>query len=430
VTYDEAVYLAAVDALRHGQALGSQVFAAQFPGFYELLRGLSFLGGLTVSGMRWALLVVTLAGSVGGWLVGRHYGGAIGGLLVAAFLTIAPPLDLFGYQVIADPAGLALTLLALGAALLPGTAAAVAAGALFGAALSVKLTAVTAIVALAWFVGRARLAAALAGFVVVVAALLVAHAGALGSLWQSDVVYHKQATSTPPVIPNPHGEIFTQMPHWTPFVALATGAVVAEIGFLLWRRPTRTWPLWSWVALSLAFLLVFKPLHYNHLIIFPFALAVAAGSTLGVLVERVPSRAAGAAAVVLALAVVAGYVQQLHRVKLAETPQSPADVAAAHALARLTPPDALIADDHPIVSFLAHRRVVGPLVDMAVLRFETGSLTDAKVIRDLRDADAVVVARALTERPAVLAYIRAHYKLRYDRAAVAIWVRPASRTRR
>jgi hypothetical protein len=39
--------------------------------------------------------------------------------------------------VIADPAGLALTLLALGAALLPGTAAAVAAGALFGAALLV-----------------------------------------------------------------------------------------------------------------------------------------------------------------------------------------------------------------------------------------------------------------------------------------------------
>ena len=31
--YDEDVYLAALDALRHGQALGSQVFAAQFPGF-------------------------------------------------------------------------------------------------------------------------------------------------------------------------------------------------------------------------------------------------------------------------------------------------------------------------------------------------------------------------------------------------------------
>src|SRR5262249_60173858 len=54
--YDEGVYLAAVDALRHGQALGSQVFAAQFPGFYDLLRGLSYLGRLSVTRLRAALL--------------------------------------------------------------------------------------------------------------------------------------------------------------------------------------------------------------------------------------------------------------------------------------------------------------------------------------------------------------------------------------
>ncbi len=36
--YDEDVYLAALDALRHGQALCSSVFVAEFPGFYELLR--------------------------------------------------------------------------------------------------------------------------------------------------------------------------------------------------------------------------------------------------------------------------------------------------------------------------------------------------------------------------------------------------------
>ncbi len=51
--YDEDVYLAALDALRHGQALGSQVFAAQFPGFYDLLRGLSYLTGVGVAPVRW-----------------------------------------------------------------------------------------------------------------------------------------------------------------------------------------------------------------------------------------------------------------------------------------------------------------------------------------------------------------------------------------
>src|SRR3954452_21725803 len=107
--YDEDVYLAALDALRHGQSLGSDVFAAQFPGFYDLLRGLSFVSGIGVVAVRAALLVVTLLGTVGAWLAGRRFGGAAGGLLAASLLVIAPPLDLFGFQVIADTPALALT---------------------------------------------------------------------------------------------------------------------------------------------------------------------------------------------------------------------------------------------------------------------------------------------------------------------------------
>src|SRR3954452_20117092 len=79
--YDEAVYLAALDALRHGQALGSDVFAAQFPGFYDLLRGLSYLTGVGVTNIRAGMLTVGALGSIGGYLLGRRYGGPIGGLL-------------------------------------------------------------------------------------------------------------------------------------------------------------------------------------------------------------------------------------------------------------------------------------------------------------------------------------------------------------
>src|SRR4051812_2010643 len=150
--YDEAVYLAALDALRHGQALGSDVFAAQFPGFYDLLRGLSYVTGIGVAAVRAGMIGVVLLGTVGGWLIGRRFGGMVGGLLVAALLTVAPPLDLFSYQVIADTPALALTAFALGLATLPGTLAAVAAGIVFGAALSVKLTALTAAVAFLWLV--------------------------------------------------------------------------------------------------------------------------------------------------------------------------------------------------------------------------------------------------------------------------------------
>ena len=422
VNYDEAVYLAAVDALRHGQALGSQVFAAQFPGFYDLLRGISYLTGLSVVGIRAGMLVITLFGTVGGWLVGRRFGGPVGGLLVASFLAIAPPLDLFGYQVIADTPALALTLLSLGLATLGGPLAAVAAGLMFGGALSVKLTAVTALPTLVWLL-RDRLVPAAAGFAVVVAALLVAHASALGDLWTSGVTYHSKARSTPAVIPHPHRQILDQIPHGTPFFVLAVLAVVLAVALLALHRPLHGWPLWTWVVLSVAFLFVHAPLHYNHLIVFPFTLAVAAGATLGAAVERAPRTVALAAVGVLALAVAAGLVQQRHRVDLAKTPEPASNIAASRALGRLTPPDALVVDDRPIISFLAHRQVVGPLVDLAYLRWETGSLNDDEVIRQLHDARVVVISRALGERPGVLAVVRHRFHRAYKGGGVQIYVR-------
>jgi hypothetical protein len=70
-----------------------------------------------------------------------------------------------------------------------------------------------------------------------------------------------------------------------------------------------------------------------------------------------------------------------------------------------------------------HRRVVGQLVDTAYLRFETGPLTDAKVIAGLKKADAVVISRSLRSRPAVLAYVRQHFRRTYDAGGVEIALR-------
>jgi hypothetical protein len=420
--YDEDVYLAALDALRHGQALGSSVFAAQFPGFYELLRGLSFVTGLGVVGVRAGLLVVTLAGTVGGWLVGRRFGGAAGGLLVAAMLVVAPPLDLFSFQVIADTPALAFTVLALGIATLPGTVAAVATGVIFGAALSTKLTALTAAPAVLWFIGR-RFGPALAGFTALWTVLLLAHLRALDDLWSSAVVYHERARSTPAVMPHPHRQIIDQIPHTTPFFWLALAAGAVAIVCAVRRQPTRTWPLWAWVALALAFLLAHKPLHDNHLVEFPFTLAVAAGAAIGAALERRRAPLRWTLTGLLTVILIAAFVQQWHRTALARTPEPPTNTAAAHALARLTPQGATVVDDRPIIAFLAHRRVVGGLVDLAYLRWETRSLTDAKVIAELRPARAVVVSRALAKRAVVMRYIRHTYRLRYDRGGVRIFVR-------
>jgi len=416
--YDEGVYLASLDALRHGQSLGSDVFASQLPGFYDLLRGLSYVTGIGLVSIRAGLLAVTVAGTVGGWLVGRRFGGPLGGLLTAGLLVVAPPLDLFGFQVIADTPALALTLLALGLATLPDARAVVAAGVVYAAALSTKLGALTALPTLAWFVRR-RPWHALAGFAAVVVVLLVAHAGALGDLWSSGVTYHEHARSTPDVLEHPHRRIFDQIPRRTPFFWIAIAAAVTGIVFAMRRRPLRVWPLWTWVALTLLFLFTHKPLHDNHLIAFPFALAVASGATLGAALPRKPFVYA-----LVGVVLAGAYVQQWRRVDLVRATKEPAsNVAAADALERLVPESALVIDDRPIISFLAHRRVVGPLVDLALLRFQTRSLTDADVIRELPRARAVVVSRALRDRPRVLAAMRRDFRLRYDRGDVQIYVR-------
>jgi hypothetical protein len=423
VNYDEAVYLAAVDALRHGQALGTSVFAAQFPGFYDLLRGLTYLAGISVAPVRAGLIGVTLLGSVGGYLLGRRFGGAVGGLLAVALLTIAPPLDLFGFQVIADTPSLALTALALGIATVGGVPAALLAGAVFAAGLSVKLTALTAAPAVLWLLGRRRIVPALIGFSAVAAIVLVTHVRALGELWASGVTYHSDARSTPSVIPHPHRQILDQIPHGTPFFVLGIVAVIVAGAALALRRPLTVWPLWSWVVLSVAFLFLHAPLHYNHLIVFPYTLAIAVAATIGAAVHRLPPAAARVALGVLVVAVVGGFVQQIHRVDLARAGEPRSNVAAAHALQRLTRPQDRTIDDRPIISFLAHRRVLGPLVDLAALRFETGSLTDREVIRDLGEARAVVISRSLREHPAILIAVRKEFVLRYDRGGVLIWIK-------
>jgi hypothetical protein len=416
--YDEGVYLASVDALRHGQELGTDVFAPQMPGFYNLLTALSFVTGVGVAAIRGGLVAVMLLGTVGAWLIGRHWGGPAGGVLVAALLVVAPPLDLFGWQVIADTPSLALTALALGLATLAAPAALVSAGAALAAAVSIKLTAVTAVPAFAWFVRR-RPGPAAAGAAVVALVLLVLHVSALGDLWASAVSYHQDARSTPALIEHPLRAMIDQVPRRTPFLWLALASLVVAAIRLALRRPLRTWPLWTWVALVVLFLLWHKPLHENHLVAFPFALAIAAGATLVAALPRHAAVYAGAA-----LVLTAAYAQQLRRVDDARTPEPASNVAAARALERLVPSDARVVDDRPIISFRAHRRVVGELVDTAFLRFETGSLTDAKVIAGIRRADAVVVSRSLRTRPRVLAYVRTHFRRRYERGGVGIYVRP------
>ena len=136
-------------------------------------------------------------------------------------------------------------------------------------------------------------------------------------------------------------------------------------------------------------------------------------------------RPEAAAVGVLGLLLVAGYGQQHRRLAVADMPENPELVAAAQTLRRVTMPDDLVVSDQPIVPFLAERRVWGPLVDTANLRFQTGSLTDGEVLRELEKGDvaAVVVGRSFLRRPALLAGIRVRYRRVERQGGISIWVR-------
>ena len=241
-------------------------------------------------------------------------------------------------------------------------------------------------------------------------------------LWESVVIYHQDARDTPAVVDNTHE--LADVPQLADAVRVARRRRARS--HRIRSSPTAARAGLGALALGralLAFLAYHRPLHDNHLLLLPVVLAVPAGIALGALACGAPRQ--DLAVAVLALVLAAGYVQQQRRVVLDDVPEEPELVAAAETLRRVTGPDDLVVSDHSIVPFLADRRVPGPLVDTARLRFETGSLTEADVLRELDawDVKAVVVGRAFSEQPELLRALAREYPKKLRVADLTIFLR-------
>ena len=194
-SYDEGAYLAQTDALLHGQRLGTDVFAAQPPGFDWLLVGVGKIDGLGVDQLRLASLALALLGLLAVAAVARAVAGPAAGVAAAAVLVVAPSYPTFAAQVSADLPGCVLAMLALACMLTPSKhrrVRLVAAGLLFAAAESVKLDAFVLLlpVPLYCWAGRLRLAdigvaAAAAGAALLAGVAVVG--GALPDVWRDAV---------------------------------------------------------------------------------------------------------------------------------------------------------------------------------------------------------------------------------------------------
>jgi hypothetical protein len=402
--YDEGVYLVSVDALRHGQALGEDVFAPQLPGWYALLRLGGLLGADSVDGFHVWMTALSVLTCLASYAFARRVAGPAAGLASGALLVIAPPFPLYAHRVLADVPALGLALAALTLAG-PSPARAAAAGALLTAGVSVKATALLAVPGLAVLIwpGRGRAALAAAGGAAAVAlAFALAHLRALDDLWQSAVVYHSRARNTPAVLDNVE-EVLRFLDVRTPFAWLVVLGALATALLAARGRSRQTVALWAAPALAVAFVAEHHPLHENHLLVLPVALAVAAGVALGAALARAGRRRLPAAAL-LALVLAAGYVQQHRRAAAEERSEEPELVWAAEQLRAAARPGRLVVSDQPIAAYLADRRVPGELVDTAFLRFATESLTVDEVLREIDEHDVAAVAagRAFTEHPALL----------------------------
>jgi 4-amino-4-deoxy-L-arabinose transferase-like glycosyltransferase len=398
-TYDEGVYLASLDALRHGDTLGSEVFASQPPGFYLLLRLVGAFSAHSLVDARIGFMVVALLGCAAAYALGRAVAGVGGGLIAAGLMAILPPFAAEAIRVDADVPAVAFTLVSLALAVwadkLCSVWLAAGAGVAFAFAVSVKLDALVALVPLAMLFALRRpsarlVVAALAGAGVVTAVYVIAYAGVLRPLWDSVVSFHRDARSYPSPVPNAH-VLGHFLDFRTPSAWLVVLGLIATV--LAWRRKGSAWWLWAWPLAAALFLLWQRPLFDHHLVLLCAALGTAAGVAFG----RLPT----VAAVVVLLGVALGGVQQFHRIGLQVTAE-PAELrwGAAHLRGCEEP----VASDQPIVAFEAGRRMPGQLVDTSLVRLATQSLPASEVLRivDQEDVKAVYASRSFRVRPEIL----------------------------
>ena len=106
--YDEGVYLASLEALRHGQRSGSDLYAIQPPAFYLLLRGLAAPFGHSIEAIRAAFALVGVLGVGAAVALGWRLYGAAAGLAAGALLAVAPPYPTVAPTVAADVPSIAL----------------------------------------------------------------------------------------------------------------------------------------------------------------------------------------------------------------------------------------------------------------------------------------------------------------------------------
>jgi 4-amino-4-deoxy-L-arabinose transferase-like glycosyltransferase len=390
--YDEGNYLAALTDLRHGFALGKDVYADQPPGWYLLLQLLAWLFGNSLTGIRTGLLVIALIGVVAAWACGRRLG-PLPALGAAAVLVVAPPYPIQAAQIEADTSAAVFALVALAFAAWAHReqtvpVLATLAGAFFAFAVSVKLSALTALLPLAAIVllpRRRQLRWPLLGMLAVVGVEVLLYRNELGPIAHGAVGQHTSALGSSRWSRSANVHRLLHFLNWhTPLAWLVLAAAIGSV-WLARRSGFRLLgALWLWVPAAAAVVLAMKPLLDHHLVILAVAIAVPAGAALGLTVSRLGPRETRAALALFIVAFLAAGVYQQHRQLVRAKRAEPSFIFwAANRIRAATTPREVIATDIPIIAYDAHRRLVPDLVDTSFTRIGVGDLTSSKIFADI-----------------------------------------------
>lgn len=432
LSYDEGNYLASLDALRHGQALGRDVFLDQPPGWYLLLQGIAALLGEGVTAVRLALMGIALLGLVAAWAAARALGGPVAGLGAAAALSVAPPYPTLAATVESDPPATVLALVSLALMLCAGRRRwmSCAAGVVFALAVSVKLFAVAAappLAAITWRRRRedgpwAHATWCVSGFGAVVVGIVVGYRHVLHQLWRGVFGAHLNARSGPQLSGASNLSRIVHLPDLhTPFGWIAWCGLALATVWLARRRPLGLWPLWLFALAAALFTLVMRPLLDHHLVLLATALAVPAGAAVALTLARLPRWSL----VVLVLFVAAGLYQENRRLARNARPAPPDYRWATEVVARRTSPSELVVSDIPSIPYLAGRRQPGQLIDTSVARIVDEYLKPSEVLRliDESHAPIVVVGRNFRSQPEILRGLAERYSRRLRHGEITLYMR-------
>jgi hypothetical protein len=402
--FDEGIRVEQLFLMSHGYRPFREIFAAQGPllldAYYPLYALFAALLPSKLVAARLVVVTYSLVGLAGLYWVGHQLAGRAGGLAAALLLALSP-LYLEGSRLaLAEVPALAPAILALGCSLRysrpgSGTIWLVAAGLLLTISLLMKpiaLAAAPAVALAALLRGRRGLRDLL---LVGLAMLLLASAAVwlLGFHEIRDQILAYRAASRDAAGWSVRKNLQAIQNGLTfePLALLPLSAL-GGIALLLadWRR---TLPAVVWALTGLLLLLVYSPLHGKHLVVIVpgLTLLVGAGAVaawrLGAC--RWPEHRNLVVGLPLLLAAVwylAGllpllaHTGQLLRVT-ADTDVDPAFEQYADAVAAiraLTQPDEFVVTDQPYLAFLAERKVPPELVDTAITRIRSRSLTSSK----------------------------------------------------